>query len=535
MAVGLDPVATQRDFSAGMFRGVRPDLIPENGMYDITNGLLDNDGAIYRRGGSSYMSTAPMNGFPMTMVWDGYLLGAVRRTVLATPSGFGLLNGDGSISSLGGSGLAAPGRPAVLNGVMYMPGGATYNGTALGTAAKIGPYYAVAGNRLFVGNGDRIDFSDISTSGGPTTTFNATDYHQVPEGVIVTGLEGLRNALVVFTTGGVWVYSNLGFDLTDASGNIQQREDRYSRDLVLWGDAGIASWEGGLVVPGLDDVWVMSIGVTSEAPAPFQRIGGAITALYRSYVQMGCTPGQACIYRSHYLLPIMLAGQVIDLLVCRLDRQGAPWTHFSGYGAQVSALTIRAGTAAPPLIGGLASAGHVLQLSYFDPSELTALGPDGQGPFFTVTTRDMPTGPLNKNTISRVRLGYDMKATAAAHGDLPAVHTEWGLFDWGTVDWGGVAVGTTFPEIVAKAYYGRDVPGATQWGRFEWGLADWSPVVNSDLLSGAAPEDEFGYEPHTWRVGRRQRFARFSFECLQPTAHLTLHWIDMMVRSSGRR
>jgi hypothetical protein len=319
--VGLDKAAEQRDWSAGMFRGVREDLIPANGAYDITNGLLDNTGSVYRRGGTSYItderfSTATW----LPMIWDGYLA-AGQRTVIASTAQFGIVSGS-TTTVLGASGLPSPGRPAAFMGTLYFPGGQTYNGTALGTSPKVGSYYAVAGNRLFVAEGDTISFSDIGTGGVGTTTFAATDYHQVPEGVRVIGLEGLRNALVAFTTGGVWVYSNIGVDLTDAAGNVQHRVDRYSRDLILWGDAGIAGWEGGLVVPALDDVWLMALGVASEAPSPFVRISEPITALYRSYVNAGYRPGQACVYRGHYFLPILNGETVVDMLVCRIDRQG---------------------------------------------------------------------------------------------------------------------------------------------------------------------------------------------------------------------
>jgi len=91
MAVGLDPVAQQRDFSAGMFRGVREDLIPPNGVYDATNGLLDSTGLIYKRGGSSYRNASAF-GTSVQFVWDGYLTGGNQRTVIGTPSGWATID-----------------------------------------------------------------------------------------------------------------------------------------------------------------------------------------------------------------------------------------------------------------------------------------------------------------------------------------------------------------------------------------------------------------------------------------------------------
>jgi hypothetical protein len=533
--VGLDKAAEQRDWSAGMFRGVREDLIPANGAYDITNGLLDNTGSVYRRGGTSYItderfSTATW----LPMIWDGYLA-AGQRTVIASTAQFGIVSGS-TTTVLGASGLPSPGRPAAFMGTLYFPDGQTYNGTALGTSPKVGSYYAVAGNRLFVAEGDTISFSDIGTGGVGTTTFAATDYHQVPEGVRVIGLEGLRNALVAFTTGGVWVYSNIGVDLTDAAGNVQHRVDRYSRDLILWGDAGIAGWEGGLVVPALDDVWLMALGVASEAPSPFVRISEPITALYRSYVNAGYRPGQACVYRGHYFLPILNGETVVDMLVCRIDRQGRPWTHLTGMGAKVPAMTVRTTTAVPVLVGTSETTGHVMNLSYFEPSMLVARDADQTSHICRIQFRDFATGPLNKNTICKVRIGYDLGAMGAGPPPV-AVDTIWGAFNWGTTDWGTTAEDLQFegePGISLTELLGDPPAGQPSWGTFNWGSTDWGLTSDTDMLSPDAPPDEFGLEPHTWHMAKRRRFGRFQLELTRAASHMTLRWMEMYVRSTGR-
>jgi hypothetical protein len=93
-----------------------------------------------------------------------------------------------------------------------MPGGATYNGTTLGTAAKVAPYYAIVAGRLLALNGDRLDFSNRDDP----ATFDATDFHLLPGGATGLGIVGLRDAALVFTTDGAWVISNMAYDLTDA-------------------------------------------------------------------------------------------------------------------------------------------------------------------------------------------------------------------------------------------------------------------------------------------------------------------------------
>lgn len=509
MAVGLDVAAEQADFSAGMFRGIREDLIPRNGCFDITNGLLDNTGAIYRRGGTSYRSSSPFGATTLPFIWDGFLGtgSTLQRTVIGHATAFGLMNADGTITSLGGTGISVPRRAAVINGVLYLPGGTTYNGATLGTATKTSDYYAVAGNRLFAATApDQIDFSDINAP----TTYSATDFHRMPDGVQIIGLQGLRDALMVFTTGGVWIISNLGFDLTDASGNVQHRIDRYSSDMVLWGDAGIAAYEGGLVVPALDGVWVVSLGVASEAPQAFRRISDPIVGLYHDYVKNGYSPGGATVYNGHYLLPILSGTTCVDVLVCRLDAPGQPWTHLQGFGAKIATFAVRKSATvprAPALIGSSAAGPRVLNLSYFEPPGVSTLDADGSVFAWSMRTRDYATGPRNKNTITGVRIFYELADDAVAGA----------------------------PTIRLLRHSGTSGTGVTEWGRFDWGQADWSGTSSAVLVNGEAPVDPFAENPYRWWFAKDERFGRFTLELPVSAAYLTLRSFEMFVRSNGRR
>ena len=121
----------------------------------------------------------------------------------------------------------------------------------------------------------------------------------------IRGIEGLRDAAVCFTTRGIYIISGLASNLTDADGNVQHRIDRYSREGSLWGDAGIAGSEGGLICPMRGGVWIINLGIASEAVQAYQMISGPIADLYKSYVEAGYSPGGAAVYRSHYILPIL--------------------------------------------------------------------------------------------------------------------------------------------------------------------------------------------------------------------------------------
>lgn len=498
-----------RNFSAGMFRSLAPELIPESGLYDITNGLLDEDGAIYKRGGSSYWTDTFTVEGPITLAWSGWLTGG-QKTVVASPTGVYLIAENSATILLDGSSnvvgeVANFSRATALDGVLYLPSGYTYtgSGSTLVAAAETGDFVAAVANRLLVAENDTVRFSPIG--GG---AFDPTDFHQIPGGVEILGLEGLRDSAAVFTTDGVWMIRNLAYNLTDADGNVQQALDRYSTDLILWGDAGIAGWSGAIVVPALDGVWLVSLGVASEAGAPFVRISDQVADLYRSYVERGATPGVASVFRAHYILPIMLNSAVIDTLVCRLDGRDArgrpayPWAHFAG-AASPSAFVVQNGEP-PILLGG--GAGRMSRCRYFEPSGAAAKDADDSSITWSVTTRDIPTGPISDNTVVKIRVTYEM-----------------------------VRADST-PTL--QAYYGSNRLTGTEWGEFEWGEAEWtsSEGLFEQLVDPVtdAPEDVAAAAPFTWRVRKKARYARFRLVCDDDVSRFSLRTFEMFVRDRGR-
>src|SRR6185312_5642962 len=201
------------DFSGGMYRNASLDRLPRNASFEILNGLLDLQGGIFRRGGSVYRSNSAF-GSGLRWIWDGYLTSG-HVTLIASTGAFGRLNGDGTVTNLGEGGVTAPPRVAVYEGKMYFPGGKTYDGTSWGTTEKTGSSVTIAANRLLIGSGSRVYFSLV----GEPSKMESTNFHEIPGGVEILGLEGARDSCVVFTTQGVWVISNLGAELTDEHGN----------------------------------------------------------------------------------------------------------------------------------------------------------------------------------------------------------------------------------------------------------------------------------------------------------------------------
>lgn len=499
----------EESFAAGMYRAGRSSEIPAGGAFDISNGLLDRSGGIYKRGGTAYRASA-FGTAGLRFVWDGWLA-AGQTTLVASPSAFGKV-AAGAVSALGGAGLSVAARPAVYEGKIYLPGGFVYDGTTVTAAAKTSAFYAVVSNRLLAIEGSKVLFSKI----GKPAEWEGTDFHQLPGGVEVLGLEGLRSSAAVFTTQGVWLIGGLAKNLTDASGNVQQTLDLYSADFILWGAGGVANWQGALVVPSIDGVYLLELGVTSEKLAPFQRISDPIVDLYQEYVREGYQPGQACVFRNHYLLPIIGGGDVRDVLVCRLDMPAArgsarPWTHLEGSGSKCAAFAQRvsAGSSrSPELLGALYGAvSRPITCSYLEPSANTELDHDGGVPNFSLTTRSYAVAGAVPGLVAKLRLRYQL-------------------------------VGPASPMIQAQAAAESPLPpaGTSTWGNFAWGVGKWAAAGLRvyETLVGLAPPDPAGAKPYVWHPRRKRRFMQLRFTCGSRTSTLTIRAIELFVRVAGR-
>ena len=504
-----------QDWSGGMFPALAPELIPANGAFDITNGLLNEQDVVYRRGGSTYLSTVPL-GTPCRFLWAGYLKHGGHHTIVGAEGFIWKLGTDGSFKLIGGGDvLATFDAPCVFQGVMYLSGGFTYDGETWGRATPgelRGGFFASAGNRLLSGGGSRVLVSDVPATEGEEVKWTSTNYFSLPNGVTLLGLYGLRTMCVAFTSEGIWLLGGLAKTIVDTNGNIQWSQDRYSADAVLWGNAGVAGWKGGVVVPCKDNVWLMEVGVSSEKPAAFRAISGPIHTVYRSYVAAGYQPGQAVVFNGHYILPIIGTDgvTVIDTLVCRLEgvnaggHQEFAWTHLRGYGAQVAALTTTVSDTEGPLIGAHAGDARVCKLGYFEPGAKYAYDADGSSVAFELTTRSIPTGQLNPNLVAKARLSYRMIGEAAARMEL----------------------------AIASTAYGAE------WGNFNWGEGEWSsfagPFEDLGVAIPAAGPDPEALHPKVWHPRRKIRYARLRIRLNGQASQASVRALELFARQDGR-
>jgi hypothetical protein len=337
-------------------------------------------------------------------------------------------------------------------------------------------------NRWVVASGNTVRFTPQALLPQYVVEFQEDDYHPFPEAVL--GLGVLRDVLVVFTQGGVYAVSNMGFDLTDAAGNPQQRAELVNSGVVAWGHPGIASWEGTLIVPALDNIWLMD---NLGAPTP---IGDRILDTYLGYVRAGYKPGVADVIYGQYVLPILdAANNSVATLACRLipthSDTAMGWTFLEGSDAQVAAVATRSSSNPSLLLGASRQAtSRVLDLSkFFQPSGAVKNDADGTTPSFQVTTTDYPTGGMQSNFVHHVRLQYTLTDAAA---DNPTIAAEV------SVDGGG-----------------------------------WT------ALTGTAAESSQGEK--RWRVNRHAKNVRFRFTVALPSASCNIESVEVLVRHSGRQ
>lgn len=387
--------------------------------------------------------------------------------------------------------------------------------------------FATVGNRLIVTDGSsRLWFTPVNNP----YVWGGFDFHEIPGGVNITGLERARDSLLVFTTAGLWAVSNLALALTDPAGNQQQRVTRLSQETILWSAAGIAFWQEQLVVPTVNGVVMMDSqgpGLNIAGGPPW---GHGISTVIRDYARRGFKPGGATVYDGHYLLPIVSGDTVIDLLVCRLDRPTGrwrgrrfltsyPWSRLSGVGGQILAYAARGGqTSRPDLLGGSAGTSRIQTCRYTEPGAAVKFDADGSRFTFMLETRDYQTQPNeNKATVRRCRVRYEMIDAAADDPHLA----------------GFASVGAT-----------QGVPAT--WDDVTWDDFSWEDSLSATFsaMRGSAPEDD-GRVPFTFTPGSdpgggmmpggiRGRYVRFRFLSSDPVAKLTVRELTFWTRP-GRK
>jgi len=564
----------QADWSAGIWR-VRD--APRGAVYDATNCLVDDQGRLFKRGGSSYLSSSDAahapNGLadvlvaagPRTIIWPGdpttgfevlnggtptgvftsaRVLAFARAAsipggmaILPLFTGAGIVYYGGSLKTSDGTGLTVTttdGSRTVTTASSFTTAGVDagmiltvlghgsrrviqsvdsatsltlrepWDGDSTSASATFTrallttPLSSVsdailaigfAGRRLLLMTKSRVYLSPIDD---PFTFTTSTDFLPVDSEQLI-GIQGLGNSALVFGSNGVFQIDNLELALVDDAGNIQVSMARINADIVLWADSGIATYKQGLIVPAIDDVWLMGLG--NQEPVSLSG-PGKIRSLYRSYVKAGYRPGTAAVHRGHYFLPIVDGTTLVDVLICRLDA-GAVWTRWDG-GSASTAYAQRIGdTNRTPSLYGI-NASRVTDLTdCLDPDTSNSQDADGTSVTATVITNDIPTqdGIVAAMT-RRARLLFEL--------------TEDGTH--------------TAPTVSLAVSSDQDADSYTT-------LTE-KGVVGSTATGGATSD---GSRPHWWTVGKRRTRIRFKITTSGAAGSFILRGLELLIRPTGKR
>lgn len=134
-----------------MVRDVAPHLIPQNGVYDIVNGLNgEDDGSIFQRGGNDYYSDADF-GTGLRHIWTGHLTPG-ERIFFASGDDFGVLSGTTPVI-LGSDGLDRAAVCTEISGLLFIGGGYIYGGSLKAASYNTGTVTMTNGSRTVTGSG----------------------------------------------------------------------------------------------------------------------------------------------------------------------------------------------------------------------------------------------------------------------------------------------------------------------------------------------------------------------------------------------
>ncbi|HTE61711.1 MAG TPA: hypothetical protein VK631_15265 [Solirubrobacteraceae bacterium] len=144
----------QDDFAAGIIRGVAPDVQPGVGVANAINGLFNEDGDVYRRGGSTYFTplAADANNRAFTFLWSGFLAG-LPKTLVGDAVGMFAVDELKQWSGLGAPGLTEPCLPAVIRDLVYLPNGQLWGGAQTLPNYSTGTTALTAGSATATGTG----------------------------------------------------------------------------------------------------------------------------------------------------------------------------------------------------------------------------------------------------------------------------------------------------------------------------------------------------------------------------------------------
>jgi hypothetical protein len=577
----------QDDFSVGAQRDIAPSLIDPRGVWDILNGLLEDDGAIYRRGGTVNKSDAAF-GAALRWIWDGYLKPG-RRTVVANAADFGVLDAnDATIVNVGGPGLSAPVAAAELGGLLFIPGGTIYAGSRKSANYTTGTVTLTNGSKLVTGAGTawlaNVDAGMLLRRGSERvyvvesvdsdTQITLEDAYEGATGAgIVYGLTPVRTANTPYESSSIYAVvadrlltateNKVRFGALDNPHAAFGPDDEHEipEGVQVLGIAGIGDTAIIFTTAGIWRIDGLAYSIVDTAGNPQHRVqrinadlvllSGSGVATWQDRLVVPCLDGIYLI--DGVSAPRPIAHFTMEKLyreyVERGCRAGGATVFRSHYflpildaaGSQVDLLVCRLDR--PILVRGLETRPWARL--------------DGQGGTLaalavrvsTTTPSPVLLGAVNAAAARIVDCSkffqpdatYKNDADGTTHllkiitRDYPTGGDTENVVRRLRLRYQMIAADGDNPKLSAEYSSGARIANAPLWDQVNWDEFQWAGGDNTDyaILSGQAPVSD-GRTPFVWHLGKRLRHARFRFTQVGPVAQLVIRELDLAIRPSGK-
>lgn len=588
MADGLIELI-QADFASGMWQGVAPHLIPPDGVLSIVNGLLDEDGSPYERGGVAYQTAEGLGTRGLRWVWDGIVAGG-HRTLVAGPDKFGVLaqNRRNLIDLQAGVGLSRPPSSAVLDGILHIGGlGMTYGGSRLTADYATGTVKVVHGSNQVHGTGtswnDNADDGMLLRVQGTkrdyaVKTIDSDGTLTLFSGYAGPTVEGKAYTLKRFGTSPKTadVYGAIAERLIVCVGNKAWFSDSRDADGLLHPDSfpdgnwhelpdgveiiGFASIEGVGVYFTTGGVWA-AYNMALDQVDPLGNIQERVDRINEDMILWGAAGLST--WRGDLIVPARDG-------VYLFDPQGAPAKISNSISRLISvyvAAGFRPGQAAVhnshyflPVLDAEGNVQDLLVCRLDRPvrrrSGMAAwpwVRITGQGGRMAAVASSGPSGQLYgalRDAPSKVmRLTDYFDPDSAGNVDADGTNKTM-VIETRAIDTGGESKASFVKMVQVRAEQADDdapLQAAATVGEREAGVNGiWDEGVWDEMLWGGLPSDVYallelvtpgsvdGRRPFVWRFGKRARFVRVRVASSGPSGKFTLRSITLKVRASAK-
>jgi hypothetical protein len=574
----------QQDFALGACPAIAPHLIPSNGILKGVNVLLDDDGSLYKRSGTSLVSSADFGALGLRLLWQGTLAGG-DRTVFADPDNLGVLAADGVTPiRLAASGVSLPVRPVVIRGMLFV-GPRIYGGSLKGSSYSAGTMSRTQGSATVTGTGTswlaNVDpgmlfvapsgrvypvksvesntsltlafpIVEATASGSyalavtvvPSAAYNATDVMDVVAGRLVSCSGNIAR----------FSESDDPFNFFDADGVINEHEIPDGVQIV--GAASLRDTEFLFTTGGLWAVSNMNFNLVDDFGNVQQRLD-RINADLVLWSNEGIATWQ-----DQLVVPavdgVWLIGAGTPEL---LSRSITPtYTAYVTQGYRTGIGVVFKSLYLLPILNAAGSVMDLLVCRLDRPSRsrIGTIFPwtqlQGAGARVTALAAKSGVGVRRPTLLGACR---DAPSRVVAFGaftaDGKADDHDGSTFPWEIV-MRDIATGGQLNlnhvgrlrcryELVSadavadvQAFYATDArPDVARWNSFNWGETAWADTVEGSFaqLTGDGPESA-GDVPFVWPVNKKARYIRIRLKSGDQATRFVLRSVELFVRLAAR-